>query len=306
MKDSLRLDNYQIRSFTVDSASEPPFDKIEYQTLIIEKLYPNGFVAVKELSTQYTLAASAFCLCTNAIYEYRPAVLKGIMTPEMWNNSEHLVLTHNTAEQLDIMKKGSKKKTDSLFTFLDNTQTPGGRRLLQTWLLNPSTNLQEIQKRLDLVEIFIGFSDEIKAKLKSYLQNITVDIRRLLRRAEMNDPHHYLGVSNLYILYTSYKQIHETIYWLCETIEQMIDNGDHEKAIKLEKWLIPPEQFHQIEDFTQYIEDTFNLDILQKINQIPNDAKDFEFITVFKPGVVEEIDTIINKTTTGTGKEIGF
>jgi len=67
---------------------------------------------------------------------------------------------------------GNAKEGFSLFSFLDRTQSKGGRKLLREWMMKPLVELNSIQERQDAVELF----------LQPHLQTTTGVLLSLLHR----------------------------------------------------------------------------------------------------------------------------
>lgn len=87
------------------------------------------------------------------------------------------------AEDLELIQTiQSKNRVGTLAHIMDRTVTTPGSRLLNSWLLAPSTNTKEIKQRHDLIESFLknqNFMSELVTKLKN-----TCDITRILKRID--------------------------------------------------------------------------------------------------------------------------
>ena len=71
----------------------------------------------------------------------------------------------------------------TLFRTLDATLTPMGKRLLRSWMLRPSIDVNEIQARLDAVEEMFAATIE-REQLRQPLESV-LDIERLLSRVTL-------------------------------------------------------------------------------------------------------------------------
>jgi DNA mismatch repair ATPase MutS len=291
LKQYIGLDAYLIRSFDVDDDAIS-FMSASYQSEVCKRLYPKS--SNQHGLEMYQLSCAALCLCANSIYEQRPCVLKGIAKPEVWADSQQLVLNHNTAEQLDILHRSRRKRTDSLFRLLDNTLTPMGSRLLHAWLLNPSTDCKAIQKRLDTVEALIRLPEELRRELKSHLQMLNFDLRRLIRRAEMPNPHQELGVQNFYNLYYGLLKVSDLLRFL----GQLVTDEDNYKAIEVWFATFMENVGPALHKFLDAVESTFDLQVLQKIHQVPTNPKEAENQRIFLPRVVPEVDAVLAQAAT--------
>lgn len=119
----------------------------------------------------------------------------------------------NAAQDLELLETiKSRKKIGALSHLIDKTVTSPGARLLNTWLLAPSTDLKEINHRHDLLELFIKesyFLNTLNIRLKK-----TADINRTLRRIDnaKADRYEYLELSTtIKILDDIYESMREIL-----------------------------------------------------------------------------------------------
>ena len=56
---------------------------------------------------------------------------------------------------LNLMPNLSNPSHPSLFSILNKTRTPGGSRLMHSWLKQPLLSVEKIVERLDLVEVMV-------------------------------------------------------------------------------------------------------------------------------------------------------
>jgi DNA mismatch repair protein MutS len=102
-----------------------------------------------------------------------------------YDRQEYLVLDAVTVRNLELVEPlfANTSSEVTLFRALDATLTPMGKRLLRAWMLRPSIELDEINRRLDAVESgvkeFIG-REELRRALEGVL-----DIERLLSRVTL-------------------------------------------------------------------------------------------------------------------------
>lgn len=90
-----------------------------------------------------------------------------------------MIIDFNTARSLELVQNMEDPKSPNcLFGILNNTSTPMGARLLRASILQPSTDIPGINKRLDAVEeltmnedTFFGIGNALKS---------TMDLDRLL------------------------------------------------------------------------------------------------------------------------------
>jgi DNA mismatch repair protein MutS len=72
-----------------------------------------------------------------------------------YNVQEYMVVDFTTQRNLELVKNARDNSTrGTLLSVLSKTVTPMGKRKLKQWLLQPLTNINQINKRLDSVEEF--------------------------------------------------------------------------------------------------------------------------------------------------------
>lgn len=87
------------------------------------------------------------------------------------------------AQDLELLETmQSRKRVGALAHLVDKTVTNPGARLLNMWLLAPSTNIDEITKRQNMVEFFL--KDTLKIDMVKQLLKKTSDINRIIRRID--------------------------------------------------------------------------------------------------------------------------
>lgn len=118
------------------------------------------------------------------------------------------------AQDLELLETlQSRKRIGALSHLMDKTVTSPGARLLNTWLLAPSTNVKEIKRRHDLLGLFLKdpyFLDTLVQQLKK-----TADINRIIRRIDnaRADRYEYLELAStikvLDNIYSLVEQLHD-------------------------------------------------------------------------------------------------
>ncbi|KAF9109420.1 DNA mismatch repair ATPase msh1 [Mortierella sp. AM989] len=78
-----------------------------------------------------------------------------VQQPIEWQDGSTMKIDKNTIEALELVRTlRDAKRIGSLVYYLDRTKTQAGSRLLVDWLTSPLTNIEKINKRLDMVEFF--------------------------------------------------------------------------------------------------------------------------------------------------------
>ncbi len=98
-----------------------------------------------------------------------------------YHPEEYVILDKSTIRNLEIFSTlRDKERRGSLVSILDKTVTSMGGRLLRSWLVKPLSSSKEINKRLDVVEVFLKKA-EIRNDARNLLKEIA-DIERILSR----------------------------------------------------------------------------------------------------------------------------
>src|SRR5882724_2008367 len=102
-----------------------------------------------------------------------------------YDRQEYLVLDAVTVRNLELVEPlfANTGTEVTLFRALDATLTPMGKRLLRSWMLRPSIEIDEINRRLDAVEA--GVKEFVaREELRRALEGV-LDIERLLSRVTL-------------------------------------------------------------------------------------------------------------------------
>lgn len=165
--------------------------KLSYQNHFLGKIFKEcGLLTPLEYIDlcYYPLTVISYLLLIQFAYEHDEKIVERISRPVIWCESDHMILSHNTLYQLDVIEYKHKYDNDtmarSLYNVLNKCYTAMGRRLLKERLLNPIVDPIELEKRYQQLDKFIEISekDEDQFKLVSgYLDNI-IDVERLVRK----------------------------------------------------------------------------------------------------------------------------
>ena len=124
-----------------------------------------------------------------AIIEYLQITQKGklplLSRPQRELNSSFMSIDTATRKNLELTKGlSSGNKSGSLLSVIDQTLTSGGARLLEKRVSAPSTNLDEIEKRLDSLDFIIA-DVSLSSSLQSELKKVP-DVDRALSRISLD------------------------------------------------------------------------------------------------------------------------
>jgi DNA mismatch repair protein MutS len=93
-----------------------------------------------------------------------------------------LTLDPGTLAHLDVVPGRGEPASGTLLGVVDATRTPMGARLLRGWMCRPSVDREQIDQRLDAVEVLAG-DDGLRGRLRTLLGRLG-DLERLAGRVE--------------------------------------------------------------------------------------------------------------------------
>lgn len=131
-----------------------------------------------EAKNSLSIPESAQRLLSYIMAQQGKEVLTVIQPFQQKNIGQEMWFSRQAQEHLEVFKTYDGDKKSSLFSAVNRTKTPPGARLLKSRLRNPSTNQQEIEKRLNFVGQWIDRADKIE-KIRNLLFRIG-DIERKL------------------------------------------------------------------------------------------------------------------------------
>ena len=140
---------------------------------------------VKNLSSLGTEGKAYSIVATGKLLEYlyetQKNSLEHISNIEYYSPQEYMILDINTRINLEIHETIRRNKKGALLWILDKTSTAMGGRLLKNWLEQPLIDKKSIEKRQEIVELFVNdgiLMEEVKNKLKNIydLERITSKI----------------------------------------------------------------------------------------------------------------------------------
>ncbi len=109
-----------------------------------------------------------------------------LQNAEYVDSNSYLSLDKECVRNLELIETlRNKDKTYSLLWLLDKTKTSMGARLLKEYILRPSINIEEINKRHDLVELF-NKEFLLKSELSNCLYQV-YDLERLVGKVVISN-----------------------------------------------------------------------------------------------------------------------
>lgn len=256
------------------------YSKLMYQIQLLESVFtecgllnPIQFIELE----RYPISIVAYIILLQFVYELDPNLIKGVEKPDIWEPEKNLILDYNAIYQLNVVSSNNLElganvgKFSSLMEVVDSTSTAMGKRLLESQLLLPIRDKDELSKRYDMIGE-MRKEGSFLIKVENELNKIP-DIDRIFRRMILNK----INPNQFYMLYCSTKVIKELI----ELIK-----GSDKKAIKegvfVDNW---GEYSNELDEFIKKVEDTFEITKMKR-------GCEGSF---FKEGVNENIDKLIKK-----------
>lgn len=214
-----------------------------------------GF-GIEELKLGITAAGSIFAYLVEDTHH---ALLQHITRIQLIPQDDYLIMDNFTLRNLEIVYP-SHPQGKSLLDIIDKTSTPMGGRLLRRRLILPLKSVDEINRRLNLIEFF-NKEDHLKYEIQQLLKSIS-DLDRLMGKLASEK----ISPKEVGYLRQSLINIHQ------------IKNLLHPFAEVL-AWIEP---LNNLEELIQYLQNYLN-------EELPvNIAKG----NVIKIGISEELDRL--------------
>ena len=209
----------------------------------------------------------------NYIYEHKPALIESLERPDEINNNKYLVLTADSVRQLNIFNNYSfySGRNKDLFSLLNKTVTPLGKRLYKSRLLYPCLNKGEINNRYDIVQLLI--TDKNYEKVRNQFCRIN-DFEKSLRKMSIN----LLSTTNFYSDYLCYEYVLNNINFI---------KNNEELSKKYETF---NESFTTFNEYYKLITDTFDFNNFS-CYLTNNDIQK----SLFKGGIYTDLDECTKK-----------
>ncbi|KAJ1948159.1 MutS protein 1, partial [Linderina macrospora] len=163
-----------------------------------------------ELSSSEQTAARALL---NYVLDTQLGLLPPLQPPKRYQVEGHMKMSAATIQALELIRpqlssdRGSTEHT--LLSEIDYTKTSSGARLLAKRLTAPSTSIDIIEQRMDLLEFF-GMNSRARELVRERLEGIS-DIERAVNKLSLNcgGPHDLLDIARTLREVAKIKQILE-------------------------------------------------------------------------------------------------
>ncbi|KAG0374079.1 DNA mismatch repair ATPase msh1 [Mortierella sp. AD032] len=118
-----------------------------------------------------------------------------VQQPIQWQDGSIMKMDKNTIEALELVRTlRDPSRNGSLLHYLDQTKTRAGSRLLSGWLTSPLTNIDKINRRLDMVDFF-GKDSHLMTDVGVYLKECR-DAQRAIQKLSLGqiDPQDLVAI----------------------------------------------------------------------------------------------------------------
>jgi DNA mismatch repair protein MutS len=132
-------------------------EKQTYQKEILNKFYKiDDFDIFYQNFYNNNIAAQSFCYLLDFVYQHNPHLVNKIAEPIFENCSDRLILANHSLKQLNVIDDSTYNgKFSSVLKMLNICLTPMGRRKFAYNFLNPTTNIEYLQREYDITEYFM-------------------------------------------------------------------------------------------------------------------------------------------------------
>ena len=274
IKKAVGLVDFHIKKFNMNDEKTKNCFKPEYIKKTIETVYKNS-----EYFSEFEfceLATSSLCFLIDYVNIYSPLALIKITDPEVIDN-DRMILANHTHQQLNIIPdiSNNKGKLSCVLSSLNNCITTIGKRNFKYQLLNPTKNIDKLNKDYNIIEHILNNSDLIY-NIRNSLKNI-YDTEYLLRKITNNK---YFCID----LFKMYKSMHAL-----KSIRDLYLNNDNYFSNYINSFIE--------EDILNSKLDIFLNDVESKLKINDCDVTDIRIddINIIKPNYCKEFDEIREK-----------
>ena len=264
-------------------------NRIRERLTVLPQARFNAVNAEKRLEKTYKLTAldalgdfskpeiSAAGVLLDYVENTQKGKMPRLKKPIRMNNVSCMQIDAATRDNLELVDTDSdkSKKRATLCGVIDRTVTSAGGRLLKYRLRNPSADLAEINKRLDMVEFFVQFP-ELRKAVREELRNV-YDVERGIARLSLGrgGPRELAGIG-------------QTL----ATLPRIKNIIHHSKALGTDLVTIPPFVEQTLNAFGEFSNLVENLDnALISDGVLPRFAREGNFI---KEGYSTALDNLRN------------
>lgn len=251
----------------IDHNINENYFKLSYQKIVLNKVFKNtGLLSIVEYLDleNYPLSIVCYTYLIQFIYEHNEKIIEGLIKPVFLKTNKYLKLINNVVSNLNIISNGSNTKTSSILNLLNNCKTAMGKRYFKNSLLNPSTDIENINKSYDMCEYYM--TNNFYKECRDILLNIN-DLEKLFKRIILKTIQPYQFV----LIYDSFISILELIKINNDNLENLNWNTGSDK---------------EINNLLTECKETFNIEELRQ-NQNPS--------YIFNKNVYPDLDDVVKE-----------
>jgi DNA mismatch repair protein MutS len=291
LNEQLELDRYPTKIVKCNQL-DLNFQKDVYQEAVLGKAFEssqsNNYIYDLDLELFY-YGRISYIVLLQYCYEHNETLIKRLQKPHVgWSDEEkYLILAHDTAEQLNffplnsglISQRRNAKEHNSLISVIDQAGTAIGSRYLRRALLNPITDIKELNMNYEMTAELIATPDLLE-QIDLLLKQLP-DIERLQRKVQIG----VVKPQELVALFTGYRTF--------EGIYRLIFQACCEKENSLSGLLMTGESINEFNDTMQWIRSEVDFENLKqvKLTVARNQSLDASYSFV-KPGIHQKLDQV--------------
>jgi len=238
--------------------------KIDFQNELFKEVYQiqSLLSPIEHLDLERSpMITESLAILIHFVIEHDYHIVQKMSLPRLIDNRRFMYLGNNALEQMGIISKDRQEFT--LLKMMDKSATAIGRRLLKERLLNPIMEVNELERRYNLIErvsSHVRYLDEMMRGV--------YDLERLSRRLNLGRLHPF----EMNHVYDSMLAVKELMLYV--------------KKHKIQK---TPFHESEVEEFLRDINKSIDLDVSRRFT---NNTVDENFLM---NGVDETIDTLVKE-----------
>ena len=242
-----------------------------YQNEIINKFYTSiNQEQIMSALFEKMIAFQSLCFLLNYVSQHNPSLTTLLREPEI-EKQESLILANHSLKQLNILEGEYKGDYSSVLKLLNTCRTKIGQREIEHILLNPITNIDELNKSYSIIEHSIKHNYSWNESLK----NIK-DIEKIIRKI---------------ILFRATPCDYYDVFNTCEVLEEIIYAYQKDEIIS--QYICSDTTLKEINIIKSYLNTCLNMNISKQINSLQFD-KFYECVhNLFKINFNKELDIAI-------------
>jgi DNA mismatch repair protein MutS len=149
-------------------------EKQTYQREILNKFYKiEDFDMFFQNFNENNIACQSFCFLLDFVYQHNPHLVNKISEPIFENCTDRLILANHSLKQLNVIDDNNYSgKYSSVSKMLNECLTPMGKRKFLYNFLNPTTDIEYLQREYNITEHLIINNSKYQTFLKQKLSEI--------------------------------------------------------------------------------------------------------------------------------------